>query len=187
MIGKKLLELRKKKNLSQEELAEKVGVSRQTISNWELGETSPDLKQAGELSKILNTSLDELVGNENILLERVTNTENNSNIIIRRLTKITGITLGLILFFIAVVITFSIIFKNYYTAEPTATGEGRTCYYNNKMIPITVMKNSKTKKLSIEPQGSEFNQIFDVSKYDSAARLLQDIVDYIESKGGICK
>ena len=62
------------------------------MSNWKLGETIRDLKQAGELSKILNTSLDELVGNENILLERVTNTENNSNIIIRRLTKITGIT-----------------------------------------------------------------------------------------------
>ena len=68
MIGKKILELRKKNNLSQEKLAESIGVSRQTISNWELGETSPDLKQAGELSKILNISLDELVGNENILL-----------------------------------------------------------------------------------------------------------------------
>ena len=74
MIGQKILELRKKNNLSQEKLAESIGVSRQTISNWELGETSPDLKQAGELSKILNISLDELVGNENILLEKVTNT-----------------------------------------------------------------------------------------------------------------
>ena len=54
------------------------------------------------------------------------------------------------------------------------------------MIPITVIKNSKAKKLSIEPKDSEFNQIFDVSKYDSAASLLQDIVDYIESKGGAC-
>lgn len=43
-IGNKILILRKQNNLSQEELAEKVGVSRQTISKWELGETSPDLK-----------------------------------------------------------------------------------------------------------------------------------------------
>ena len=57
-IGKKIMELRKKNGLSQEELAEKVGVARQTISKWELGETSPDLKQSKELSKIFNVSLD---------------------------------------------------------------------------------------------------------------------------------
>ena len=41
-LGKQIYELRKKANLSQEQLAEKVGVSRQTISKWELGETAPD-------------------------------------------------------------------------------------------------------------------------------------------------
>ena len=41
-LGKKILELRKKKGLSQEELGEKINVTRQTISNWELGETSPN-------------------------------------------------------------------------------------------------------------------------------------------------
>ena len=50
-IGNKILELRKKNNITQEELAERVGVSRQTISKWELGETSPDLRQSKELSK----------------------------------------------------------------------------------------------------------------------------------------
>lgn len=53
-IGNKILELRKKNNLSQEALAEKIGVSRQTISKWELGETSPNIKQAKELSKVFN-------------------------------------------------------------------------------------------------------------------------------------
>ena len=43
-LGKQIYELRKKANLSQEQLAEKVGVSRQTISKWELGETAPDIK-----------------------------------------------------------------------------------------------------------------------------------------------
>lgn len=50
-FGKKLQELRKKNNYSQEELAELIGVARQTISKWEPGETSPDLKQAAILSK----------------------------------------------------------------------------------------------------------------------------------------
>ncbi len=57
----RIAELRKRNNLSQEGLAEKVGVARQTISKWELGETSPDLKQAKKLSEIFGVSLDELV------------------------------------------------------------------------------------------------------------------------------
>ena len=70
-IGKKIMDLRKKNGLSQEELAEKVGVARQTISKWELGETSPDLKQSKELSKIFKVSLDELTDNDikDILVE----------------------------------------------------------------------------------------------------------------------
>ena len=55
-LGKKILELRKKENLSQEQLAEKMNVTRQTISKWELNETKPDIKQAKELSAILGES-----------------------------------------------------------------------------------------------------------------------------------
>ncbi len=63
-IGTKIFELRKKYSLSQEQLAEKIGVARQTISKWELGETAPDIKQARMLSQVFSVSLDELVGNE---------------------------------------------------------------------------------------------------------------------------
>ena len=41
-IGEKLYELRKEKNLSQEEVAEKLNVSRQTVSKWETNQTTPD-------------------------------------------------------------------------------------------------------------------------------------------------
>ncbi len=61
-VGQNILNLRKSANLSQEQLAEKMGVTRQTISNWELNESSPDLKQGRELSKIFNVSLDDLAG-----------------------------------------------------------------------------------------------------------------------------
>lgn len=70
-LGSKILELRKKQQLSQEKLGEKVGVTRQTISNWELNETLPDTKQLISLSKVLLISIDELVGNNTQdLLER---------------------------------------------------------------------------------------------------------------------
>ena len=60
-IGKNLLNARKKSGLTQEEVAEKLGVSRQTISNWELDETLPDIFQSKKLSKLYNLSLDELI------------------------------------------------------------------------------------------------------------------------------
>lgn len=63
-IGEKIVELRKKYHFTQEQLAEKVGVSRQTLSNWESDVTSPDLSQAKLLCKYLKTSLDELVNND---------------------------------------------------------------------------------------------------------------------------
>ena len=84
-LGEKIVSLRKKNNLSQEELAEKVGVTRQTISKWELEETTPDINQAKKLSKLFNISLDELTNNDisNILVEKVSNTEKLAGIIIK--------------------------------------------------------------------------------------------------------
>lgn len=104
-IGNKILELRKKNNLSQEQLAEKMKVARQTISKWELGETSPDIKQAKELSKIFNVSLDELVDNDikDLVIEKVSNTEKLAGIIIKIL-KIIGI--AFIVFFIIDIVAF---------------------------------------------------------------------------------
>ena len=63
-LGKNILELRKKKGLSQEQLGERVNVTRQTISNWELEETSPNPEQLKLLSKALNVSVDKLIDNE---------------------------------------------------------------------------------------------------------------------------
>ena len=92
MLGEKIISERKKCKLSQEDLAEKLGITRQTISNWELNETSPDLKQASKLCDIFNISLDELVNNDikNLLVEKTSNTEKLAGIIINIL-KVIGI------------------------------------------------------------------------------------------------
>lgn len=91
-LGKQIYELRKKANLSQEQLAEKVGVSRQTISKWELGETAPDIKQAQVLSQVFSVSLDELTGNDTkeVIYKKVSNTEKLAGLIIK-VIKIWGI------------------------------------------------------------------------------------------------
>ena len=91
-LGNKILDLRKKKGLSQEQLGEQVNVTRQTISNWELGETAPNPEQLKLLSKTLNISSDELLDNDinHVLVERVSNTEKLAGIVIKIL-KILGI------------------------------------------------------------------------------------------------
>ncbi|NBI89030.1 XRE family transcriptional regulator [Lachnospiraceae bacterium] len=55
------IENRKKSGLSQEEVAERLGVSRQTISKWELDETLPDICQSKKLANLYGLSLDELI------------------------------------------------------------------------------------------------------------------------------
>lgn len=56
-----LLKLRKQKGLSQEELANKIDVTRQTISKWENGTTIPDLEKLVKLSEVFEISTDELI------------------------------------------------------------------------------------------------------------------------------
>ena len=60
-LGNNLFQARKKVGLSQETVAEKLGVSRQTVSKWETDETVPDIYQAKKLAKLYNLTLDELI------------------------------------------------------------------------------------------------------------------------------
>lgn len=60
-LGNNFFNARKKQGLSQEEVAEKLGVSRQTISKWELDETLPDINQSKKLAAAFKVSLDELI------------------------------------------------------------------------------------------------------------------------------
>lgn len=60
-LGDRLLELRTKHNLTQEDLAEKLNVSRQSISKWELDKTLPDVEKMIQLATLYQVSLDYLV------------------------------------------------------------------------------------------------------------------------------
>ena len=60
-FNEKLVKLRKENLLSQEELAEKLGVTRQTISKWELEQTTPDMDKLSQMAKLFNVSVDELL------------------------------------------------------------------------------------------------------------------------------
>ena len=101
--------MRKKNGLSQEQLGEKVNVTRQTISNWELEETAPNPEQLKLLSKVLNVSVDDLIDNDlqNVVLSKIKMTEKQTRTI-KKILK--GLLIGFIILLIIDLITFIIMF-----------------------------------------------------------------------------
>jgi len=70
-LGKKIKEARKQLGLSQEQLAEKINVSRSAIAKWEIDKGIPDIENLKVLSQLLNVSIDDLVDDEKQVNEYV--------------------------------------------------------------------------------------------------------------------
>ena len=109
-LGQNILESRKKNGLSQEQLGEKVNVTRQTISNWELEETAPNPEQLKLLSKALNVSVDDLIDNDlqNVVLSKVKITEKQTKTI-KKILKgmLVGFITLLIIDIVALIVCFT--------------------------------------------------------------------------------
>lgn len=184
-IGKKIMEFRKKKGLSQEELAEKVGVARQTISKWELGETSPDLKQAKELSMIFKVSLDELVDNDlkDILVEKTSNTEKLAGLILKL------IKFGII-FIIILPILYIIIFVAYKNIRVNDSGRLMSvsieCNLHNEKYNYSFDYYETTGQIKEAGGDAYLSNIIDFAKYDDAYQSLDVIEEYVKNHNGSC-
>ena len=184
-LGKKIAELRKKNNLSQEELAEKVGVARQTISKWEIGDTTPDINQVKIISKIFNISIDELVDNDinNVIVEKVSNTEKLAGITIKIL-KVFGIML---LVFITLIFLFVIIFmvdmpRNDYDIV------GRTkvsCNLDNEEYVYEAEYNKNYQVINSGGDAYIMNHT-DIESYEDVNKIVAHIEDYFNDHGGKC-
>lgn len=70
-LGKKLKENRVRKQMTQQDLADKLLVSRSTISNWESDRSYPDLESLKELSQIFATSIDDLLLDDSELIKKM--------------------------------------------------------------------------------------------------------------------
>ena len=184
-LGEKIVSLRKKNNLSQEELAEKIGVTRQTISKWELEETTPDINQAKKLSKLFNVSLDELTNNDisNILVEKVSNTEKLAGIIIKIL-KALGI---FILVFIGIIIALIIFFNvRTYHEDNTVTGKiSINCSLDNEEYLYEAEYNKDFQIIYSGGDAWIMNHI-DIEKYDDINQVVAHIEDYFKDHNGSC-
>lgn len=184
-LGKKIAELRKKNNLSQEELAEKVGVARQTISKWEIGDTTPDINQVKIISKIFNISIDELVDNDinNVIVEKISNTEKLAGITIKIL-KVFGIML---IVFITLIFLFVIIFmvvmpRNDYDIV------GRTkisCNLDNEKYEYEAEYNKNYQVINSGGDAYIMNHT-DIESYEDVNKIVAHIEDYFKDHGGKC-
>ena len=125
IIGKKITELRKKYNLTQESLAEKIGVTRQTLSNWESNITSPDLNQASLLCKELKININDLIDNN---LE--VNVKDNSNSILNKLISK------------KVILNFE--YDNYYDMDIEYEGKVKVLSLDDEFIKVEVKKGKQT-------------------------------------------
>ena len=125
IIGKKITELRKKYNLTQESLAEKIGVTRQTLSNWESNITSPDLNQASLLCKELKINVNDLIDNN---LE--VNVKDNSNSILKKLISK------------EVILNFD--YDNYYDIDIEYQGKVKVLSIDDEFIKVEVKKGKQT-------------------------------------------
>lgn len=79
-FNEKLIELRKKAGLSQEDLAHKLGVSRQSISKWELGVCKPNIAKLQNIAILFNVSIDYLINDNTPANETTSDNKFNSNI-----------------------------------------------------------------------------------------------------------
>ena len=92
-IGQKLKEKRREKNLTQQELADILHVTRQTISSWEVGRTYPDLDIMVKLSDLYETPLDDLLREDSSMVESITKSVKKSE-----QRKIANMVLSFLLF-----------------------------------------------------------------------------------------
>ncbi len=184
-LGEKLANLRKRDKLSQEELAEKVGVARQTISKWELGETAPDIKQAQELSKIFRISLDELVGNDlsNIVVEKISNTEKLAGMIIK-LLKGAGIVL-LTFIIIDLVVLILAIFSFRFTTKEELSKASISCVVEDEKRVIEVESNGHLTCQNCDAK--LFNDLEPLIEQDNYVETRNNIMDYFEEQDIECE
>ncbi len=165
-IEERLYELRKSKNLSQEELAQKLGVTRQTVSKWETGQSTPDFGKIIPLCEIYGISADELLRGK----ARETNAElhnefeeihkqsilSNKN----RTKKATGISIGVLLYFVAV--AWIIISIPFYGTDPVLSSGifMLICGVATFVIVFSVMLfKTEEKKAKSLPKNRMFKQI----------------------------
>ncbi len=110
-IGKKLKDARMRSGFTQESVAEKVNVSRQTISNWENEKSYPDITSVIELSNLYSISLDELLKGDEKMMEHL---EESTNVVKSTRKLIGAILLNIITVILLITLSMFLPDRSYY-------------------------------------------------------------------------
>lgn len=110
-IGKKLKDARMRFGFTQESVAEKVNVSRQTISNWENEKSYPDIISVIELSNLYSISLDELLKGDEKMMEHL---EESTNVVKSTRKLIGAILLNIITMILLITLSMFLPDRSYY-------------------------------------------------------------------------
>lgn len=206
-LGNKLYELRKNAKLSQEQLAQKLNVTRQTISNWELNQTTPDILQAKQLSQIFTITIDELANNntQDILVEKLNKTDKNVSSSMSKIKLLFIITICFLLIFI--IINLFLLLKKWssHTLQEQSTGTYQE-YLKNVQTQKLIFNLANNEYEFVIFYDNEFNTIgthfnlvngnqnakdnfdsFTNSLYnpdDNAKKIIEDLKQYFLSHGG---
>lgn len=102
-LGQRLMELRKEKHLSQEEVADQLNVTRQSVSKWETDQSTPDFDKILPICELFGITTEELITGEKKVIN---NKDGNSTIIYdteeNKQKRIGGLAIGILLYFVAV-------------------------------------------------------------------------------------
>ncbi len=182
-LGENILKLRKQQGLSQEQLGEKINVTRQTISNWELDETSPNPEQLKLLSKALKVSIDELLDNEikGILEEKVSNTEKLAGIIIKIL-KFIGI--AFVMFLIIDIIAL-IFFSTTGKITDVKSSVTTICSINDKKYQIQFGTDNYFKCDNCSDKMR--NDLIELTEFNNIDKSISNIEKYFKDNNGTCE
>ena len=182
-LGEKIINLRKEKGLSQEELAEKLNITRQTISNWETGQTVPDINQSKEICKIFTISLDELVDNKiPTNEEKISNTQKLAGIVIKIL-KILGIVFIVYIVFCIILIAVSYYAWGRVKEDANYASISIPCHLDDESYDITVYSNKKLDCINCpDTMKKDIEKIVDYNDLDLSADNVKKYFD--ENQGG---
>ena len=188
-FGNSILKYRKQCNLSQEEVANKIGVTRQTISKWELNETSPNPEQLKLISKELNVSIDELLDNniQSILVEKVSNTEKLAGLVLKVLKCLGIIFIIVLIIDIVSLILFTYVKDNKGGVDVNMTQEVEIlCSIEEKDYIITVGSDGyfNCSNCSKEIQKELKDNYIDFGDIEKTSN---NIIEYFKNNKGACE
>lgn len=175
-FSEKLIQLRKENGLSQEQLAEKLDISRQAISKWETGESQPDMSKLVILSDILKVSMDELSGKESEIIEKSPTVRREKSF-------------NVLWFIIVFVGLFAGLLGGFFIHSAFVKNENTPIFDNLKIssfsfYDVSSGNSSRTLQIVFSPSISNKDMSYQVIKTDSRGNTISYDAEYIN---GVCK